>query len=79
MIREVKASTGVITTVVGNGTAGYSGDRGPATAAELNFPTSVALDSSGDLYIDDSGNNVVREVTAGVINTVAGNGSPGQR
>ena len=75
VIREV--SGGVITTVAGNGTAGYSGDRGPATAAELNFPTGVAFDSSGDLYIDDSGNNVIREVSAGVITTVAGNGTGG--
>ena len=73
VIREVIASTGVITTVAGTGTAGYSGDKGQATAAKLDGPWSVAVDSSGDLFIADTGNNVIREVSAGVITTVAGN------
>ena len=75
-IREVNHATGVITTVAGNGTAGYSGDNGPATAAELSSPECVAVDSAGDLFIADSGNNVIREVNhaTGVITTVAGNG-----
>ena len=70
---------GVITTVAGNGTAGYSGDNGPATAAELYYPAGVAVDSAGDLFIADSGNNAIREVNPprGVITTVAGNGTPG--
>ena len=50
-------ATGVITTVAGNGTAGYSGDGGPATAAELDYPAGVAVDSAGDLFIADAGNN----------------------
>jgi uncharacterized protein (TIGR03437 family) len=66
---------GIITTVAGNGTAGYSGDGGLATAAELNGPSGVAVDSSGNLYISDQGNRTVRKVTAGVIGTIAGNGS----
>ena len=78
-IREVNLATGVITTVAGNGTCGYSGDNGPATAAELDDPTGVAVDSAGDLFIADSGNNRIREVNhaTGVITTVAGNGTAG--
>jgi sugar lactone lactonase YvrE len=76
VIRKVAAGTGVITTVAGTGTAGYSGDNGPATSAQFYYPESVALDSSGNLYIADSGNNVIRMVTAstGVITTFAGSG-----
>ena len=60
-VREVNRA-GVITTVAGDGTGGYSGDNGPATAAELYNPTGVAVDSAGDLFIADTANNVVREV-----------------
>jgi sugar lactone lactonase YvrE len=68
----------VISTVAGNGTAGAGGDNGPATAANLNNPTSVAFDSSGNLFIADTDNHKVRKVTpAGVITTVAGNGTAG--
>ena len=78
-IREVNHATGVITTVAGNGTAGYSGDGGPATAAELYGPEGVALDAAGDLFIADCFNNCIREVNyaTGVITTVAGNGAYG--
>ena len=62
VIREVNPSTGVITTVAGNGICGYSGDGGAATGAELNAPTGVAVDAAGDIFIADSGNNVIREV-----------------
>ena len=73
-IRKVDAN-GIITTVVGNGTAGYSGDGGPASAAELSIPTAVAVDSVGNLYIADFGNGVIRKVdTNGIITTVAGGG-----
>jgi uncharacterized protein (TIGR03437 family) len=66
---------GAITTVAGTSVAGYSGDGGPATAALLNFPTGVAVDSSGNLYVADNGNSVVRRITAGgLITTIAGNG-----
>jgi trimeric autotransporter adhesin len=79
VIREVNLVTGVITTVAGNGTKGYSGDGGPATAAMLFDPSGVALDSAGDLFIADTGNNAVREVSVatGKIATVAGNGTIG--
>ena len=78
-VREVNSSTQVITTVAGNGTAGYSGDGGQATGAELNSPFGLAVDAAGDLFIADSGNNCIREVNAGthVITTVAGNGTAG--
>jgi hypothetical protein len=76
-VREVNASTVVITTVAGTGAAGYSGDGGLATAAELDDPTGLAIDASGDLFIADTGNNVIREVSNGVITTVAGDGTFG--
>jgi sugar lactone lactonase YvrE len=78
-IREVNASTGLISTVAGNGTQGYNGDNIPATSAELNDPSGVALDSAGNLYIADYDNHRIRKVDAstGLISTVAGNGTAG--
>ena len=70
-------SNGVITTVAGNGTIGYSGDNGPAINAELKFPAGLAVDSSGNLYIADTGNQVIRKVANGVITTIAGEGFSG--
>lgn len=68
-------SKGIITTVAGNGTAGFSGDGGPATKASLNSPTGVCTDPAGDLFIADVGNYRIRKVdTSGNITTVAGNG-----
>ncbi len=75
-IRKVSA-TGIITTVAGTGTPGFSGDGGPATSAQINSPFGVAVDSAGNIYISDSGNNRIRKVSGGVITTVAGNGSGG--
>jgi uncharacterized protein (TIGR03437 family) len=72
-----KVSDGVITTVAGNGTQGFSGDNGPATSAELAGPYGIAVDAAGNLYIGDAPANCVRKVSAGVITTVAGNGLPG--
>ena len=76
MIREVVKATGDIITVAGNGTAGYSGDNGPATAAELDDPGGVAVDSAGDLFVADTGNNVVREVTPAVTVTIIPSPTP---
>jgi uncharacterized protein (TIGR03437 family) len=67
----------VITTVAGNGTYGFSGDNGPATSAQVNQPWGVAVDSAGNLYVSDTGNNRIRKVSNGVITTVAGNGTRG--
>jgi hypothetical protein len=73
VIRKIN-SYGIISTVAGNGTIGYSGDGGPATAAQLKGPRSVAVDGSGNIYIADEA--VIRKVTAaGIITTVAGTGS----
>ena len=76
-IRKVVASTGIISTVAGSGVAGYGGDMGPASSAQLNSPSGVALDASGNLYIADRYNYRVRKVAAatGVITTIAGNGA----
>lgn len=77
-VRRVAALTGVITTVAGTGSAGYTGDGGAATAARLNGPESVALSPSGDLYVADRGNHVIRRFTVGgAIATVAGTGVSG--
>jgi large repetitive protein len=77
-VRSVSLSSGVITTVAGNGSAGYSGDGGAALAAQLNSPNAIAFDSSGNLYIADAGNLVARKVDVnGNISTIAGNGQSG--
>jgi uncharacterized protein (TIGR03437 family) len=67
-----KISGGVITTVAGSGTAGYTGDKGVATSAELLNPSAVAVDSNGNIYIADTGNHVIREVVTGTAATTAG-------
>ena len=77
-VRRVGLSSGRITTVAGTGTAGFSGDDGLATAAQLANPTGVAVDAAGNLYIADNGNHRVRRVDpSGVITTVAGTGAQG--
>ena len=75
-IRRVDGATGVITTVAGDGTFGFSGDSDPATSASLGFPRGVAVDASGNLFIADTDNNRIRRVdgSTGVIITVAGGG-----
>jgi hypothetical protein len=69
-----KVSSGVITTVAGNGTVGFSGDGGSAVNAEFYSPAGIALDSLGNLYIADTYNNCIRKLSNGVITTVAGSG-----
>lgn len=77
-IRRVDGATGVITTVAGRGDAGYSGDGGRATDAQLNEPYGIALDRAGNLYVADRHNHCVRRVdAAGRITTLAGNGAKG--
>ncbi|MGY8822504.1 MAG: FG-GAP-like repeat-containing protein [Candidatus Latescibacterota bacterium] len=76
-IRKVDTA-GNISTVAGNGSGGFSGDGGLATSAQIQFPTGVAVDASGNLYIADQSNHRIRKVdTGGNISTVAGNGSGG--
>ena len=77
VVRKVN-TLGIITTIAGNGTAGYSGDGGAATAAKLQGPTHVVADAAGNIYITDNGNNAVRKIDAtGRITTYAGNGTAG--
>jgi sugar lactone lactonase YvrE len=71
-IREV--SGGTIATIAGTGAKGFSGDGAAATAAALNLPTGVAVDSNGNVYIADTNNHRIREISASVITTVAGDG-----
>ena len=72
-IVEVSASTGNATTIAGTGTAGYNGDDMPATKAEINFPYGVFVDPSGNVFIADRGNNLIRKVdSTNTITTVAG-------
>ncbi len=76
-VRKVNTA-GIITTVAGNGTAGFSGDGGQATNAKLSDPWNVAIDAYGNLYISDSGDGYVRKVNSlGIITTIAGNGIGG--
>lgn len=76
-VRKVNRK-GIISTVAGNGTAGFSGDGGPATQASLKLPSGVVVDKQGNLYISDRSNNRIRKVnTKGIIQTFAGNGKDG--
>jgi len=69
---------GIIVTIAGIGDPGFSGDGGLATAASLSSPRGVAADSNGDVYIADTGNNRIRQITPdGIIRTIAGQGGPG--
>ncbi|MBV9760595.1 MAG: choice-of-anchor D domain-containing protein [Acidobacteriaceae bacterium] len=81
LVREVNASTGIINVVAGGGAGGGAdgvGDGGAATGATLDNPESVAVDAAGNVYIADTGDSLVRQVnTSGVINAIAGTGSPG--
>jgi hypothetical protein len=78
-IFKVAPQTGAVTPIAGTGSAGFSGDGGPATAARINNPAHLALDAAGNLYFADSGNNRVRKIAAGtnIITTIAGTGSAG--
>lgn len=75
-VRKYDAKTGIITTIAGTGTAGFSGDDGPATRAQLNEPHSIGFDKSGNLYICDVRNHRIRKVDMknGKISTFAGTG-----
>lgn len=76
VIRKVDAKTGIISTIAGTGKAGYSGDGGPATAAQFNAPHSIEFDRAGDLYVCDILNHRLRKIDmkTGIVTTVAGTG-----
>jgi uncharacterized protein (TIGR03437 family) len=80
-VRVVSSTSGIITTFAGNGAVGspgFLGDYGPATSANLHFPGGLAFDSTGNLYIADTGDNAIREVNiSNIILTIAGDGYPG--
>ena len=78
IIRKIN-SGGIITRVAGNLTASYSGDGGPATSAQLNYPSQITVDSAGNFYFTDLANYVIRKVDVytGIITTFAGSGSVG--
>ncbi|MEO6940656.1 MAG: T9SS type A sorting domain-containing protein [Candidatus Kapaibacterium sp.] len=78
-IRKITASTGIISTMAGTGTGGFSGDSGAATEAQLCDPEDLAVDTAGNLYIADFCNSRIRKITAstGVISTIAGTGKLG--
>src|SRR5208283_4979402 len=79
LVREVVASTGLVKVIAGTGTNGYNGDNIPATQAEVNQPTGIYGDASGNIFISDSLNYRIREILAtnGNIITVAGTGATG--
>ncbi|MCW3123120.1 MAG: hypothetical protein JWQ38_2612 [Flavipsychrobacter sp.] len=69
-------SSGIVTTIAGNQSPGYSGDGGPATAAQLDYPVGVAIDASNNIYVIDQDNSVIRKISAaGIITTIAGDGT----
>ena len=75
---QVSGQSGIITTVAGDGLGGYTGDGGPATAADLYWPTSIVADGAGNKYIGDSHYGIIRKVnSSGIISTIAGTGTPG--
>ena len=77
-VRKITVSTGIITTIAGNGTAGFSGDGNLAVNAALNLPSSLCFDKMGNMYIGDNANKRIRKVdNSGVITTYAGNGQFG--
>jgi DNA-binding beta-propeller fold protein YncE len=68
----------IITTIAGKGSAGYSGDGGPATSAQFNFPRALTLGKAGNMYISDLYTSVIRKIdTFGIISTYGGNGTAG--
>ena len=77
-VRRIDKTTGIIQTIAGTGAPGYSGDGGPAASAQLKQPHSIQFGPTGDLYICDIGNHVIRRIDrTGLISTFAGTGKPG--
>ncbi|MEO7555402.1 MAG: FG-GAP-like repeat-containing protein, partial [Acidimicrobiales bacterium] len=78
-VRKVSAATGIISTIAGNGSPGYSGDGGPATDAQLSVGGGLAVSESGDVFLAEAGNRRVRKVAVatGIVSTIAGDGTVG--
>jgi DNA-binding beta-propeller fold protein YncE len=77
-IRKIEAHTGIITTVAGTGKAGYSGDGGSATAAQIGAPAAICIDTGGNIYFADRAYHVIRRIDKqGIISTIIGQGKPG--
>src|SRR5260370_19493590 len=76
-VLRLDAQTGILTLAAGNGTFGFSGDNGPATSAQLSYPEGLAVDSASRLYIANTGNRRIRQVSNGVITTIAGSWKSG--
>jgi hypothetical protein len=78
-VRKINVSTGIITTILGTGSIGNSGDGGPATDAQIVYPTGLFIDNQNNLYVCDITNNNIRKITvsAGIVTTIAGNGTAG--
>ena len=76
-IRKMDVTTGIVTTVAGNGTQGFSGDSGSALSAEIDSPSGLAVDATGNVYLADTHNHRIRKIDSrtGIISTVAGDGS----
>ncbi len=68
---------GVRTAIAGTRSGGFSGDNGPATAAQVNFPEGIAVDANGVVYLADTRNHRIRRIQNGIITTIAGNGTAG--
>ncbi len=76
-VLQLNKASGVLSLIAGNGAAGYTGDNGPATSAQLNQPSGIAIDRAGNLYIADAGNQRIRKVSpSGVITTVVSVAQP---
>lgn len=75
-VRKITISTGVISTMAGNGASSFLGDGGAATSANLFGPYAIAVDSAGNIYVAENANNRIRKVTisTGIISTIAGSG-----
>lgn len=77
-IRKINVNTGLVNTIAGNGTTGFSGDGGVATSAQINFPYGIYVDGNGNVFFADLNNNRIRKInSSGIISTVAGNGTQG--